>query len=391
MGNPVIIDAVRTPIGKRGGWLAGVSAPHLLAAPIFEVLERNGVAPSEVDQLIAGCVTQAGMQAMNVGRNAWLSRGVDFTAAATTIDCQCGSGLQASNFMQGLIATGAVKIGIGCGVEHMTGLPLGTAVYAAESRPKDENWPWKDEAQTQFDGAERIADLRGLTRDDLETLGVMSQQRAAAAWATDRYEREVMAIPDAPQLDKEGKPTGETLTVTRDQGLRETTRESLASLRPVAEGARHTAGTSSQISDGAAAVLWMDEDVAKAHGLTPRARITYHTMVGTDPYYLLDGPVHATQKMLDDTNYKLSDFDVFECNEAFASVFLSWQQVHDIPLDKANKNGGAIAVGHPVGATGARLLTTALYELERTDGELAFMTMCQGGALGIGTVIERLS
>ena len=179
-------------------------------------------------------------------------------------------------------------------------------------------------------------------------------------------------------------------TVAMDQGLRETTMESLARLKPVAEGALHTAGTSSQISDGAAAVLWMDSDVARARGLRPRARIAYHTMVGSDPYYLLDGPVYATQKMLAQSRFSLSDFDLFECNEAFASVTLSWQQVHDVPMDRINVNGGAIAIGHPVGSTGSRLITTALHELERTDGELAYITMCQGGALGVGTVLQRL-
>jgi acetyl-CoA C-acetyltransferase len=191
-------------------------------------------------------------------------------------------------------------------------------------------------------------------------------------------------------MDTEGKKTGETMTVTRDQGLRDTTLEGLAQLKPVAEGARHTAGTSSQISDGAAAVLWMDEDVARQRGLTPRARLAFHTMVGSDPYYLLDGPVHATQKMLDTSKYTIADFDLFECNEAFASVTLSWMTVHKIPPEKVNVNGGAIALGHPVGSTGSRLITTALHELERTDGERALVTMCQGGALGIVSVIERL-
>ena len=391
MGNPVIVEAVRTPIGKRNGWLSAVTAPYLLAEAQFGVIERAGVKPEEVDQLIGGCVTQAGQQASNVTRNAWLSRGVDYTAAATTIDCQCGSAQQANNFMAGLIATGGAQIGIACGIEQMSQIPLGTAAQARGlgGYYKDETWPWKDEAKTQFEMAERIAELRGFSKEDLDELGVRSQQRAATAWAEGRFEREVVPV-EAAQRDKEGNLTGESLTVAKDQGLRETTMESLVNLKPVFEGAKHTAGTSSQISDGAAAVLWMDEDVAKARGVKPRARIAYHTMVGTDPYYGLDGPAFATQKMLDQSGYKIGDFDIFEVNEAFASVVCSFQQVHDVPWDKINVNGGAIAIGHPVGSTGARLITTALHELERIDGELALVSMCQGGSLGIATVLQRI-
>jgi acetyl-CoA C-acetyltransferase len=351
-------------------------APQLLAEAQFGVLSRAGVAPEDVDQLIGGCVTQAGQQASNVTRNAWLSRGVDYTAAATTIDCQCGSGQQANNFMAGLIATGGAQIGVACGVEQMSQIPLGTSAMAMGNGGsfRDESWPWKDEPSSQFEMAERIAAMRGFSKQDLDEVGVRSQANAARAWADGRFEREVLPLGD----------------VVRDQGLRETTMESLAGLNPVYEGALHTAGTSSQISDGAAAVLWMDADVAAARGIRPRARIAFHTMVGTDPYYGLDGPVHATQKMLDQSKFSISDFDVFECNEAFASVFLSWATVHDIPLEKANVNGGAIALGHPVGSTGARLVTTALHELERIDGTLALITMCQGGSLGIATVLERL-
>jgi acetyl-CoA C-acetyltransferase len=389
MGEPVIVEAARTPIGKRNGWLSGVKAPALLAHAQFALLERTGIDAASVDQLIGGCVTQGGQQASNVTRNAWLSRGLNYTAAATTIDCQCGSAQQANNLMAGLIATGGAQIGIACGVEQMSQVPLGTAARGGGGYYKDADWPYPDEAGTQFEAAERIAKLRGLSREDLERLGAASQQHAARAWEEGRFDREVVAVV-APVVDDSFTPTGDTVSVTRDQGLRETTIESLAKLRPVVEGAIHTAGTSSQISDGAAAVLWMDSEVAAAHGLRPRARIAYHTMVGTDPYYLLDGPVFATQKMLDQSGYKIGDFDLFECNEAFAAVTLSWQQVHDIPVDKINVNGGAIALGHPVGSTGSRLITTALHELERTDGELAYITMCQGGALGIATVLQRL-
>jgi acetyl-CoA C-acetyltransferase len=316
--------------------------------------------------------------------------GDDFSTAATTVDCQCGSGQQANNFMMGVIATGGAQIGIGSGVEQMSQVPLGTAARGGGGYYKDDSWPWDEAENGQFGAAQRVADRRGITRDQTDAFGASSQHKAATAWAEGRFDREIVPVPDAPQIDKEGQPTGEVITVERDQGLRETTVEGLAKLAPVIPDTVHTAGSSSQISDGAAAVLWMDEDVAKARGVRPRARVAYHTMVGADPYYLLDGPVDATAKLLDQTDFTLDDFDIVECNEAFAAVVLSWAQVYDVDMDKVNVNGGAIALGHPVGCTGSRLITTALHELERRDGELALITMCQGGALGIATVIQRL-
>lgn len=390
MGSPVIVGAARTPIGRRGGWLAGVIAPQLLAVVQREVLDRVGVEPNDVDQLVGGCVTQAGQQASNVTRNAWLSMGVGYSPAATTIDCQCGSGAQANTFAMGLISTGGARVAIGCGVEQMSQVPLGTAVQGGGGHYRTDGWPWDDPENGQFGAAQRIADLRGLSRGDLDEFGAASQQKAAVAWAEGRFDREVVVVTEAPVTDGDGNPTGETMSVERDQGLRETTAEALANLRPVVPDTLHTAGTSSQISDGAAAVLWMDQDESQRRGLKARARIAYHTMVGTDPYYLLDGPVDATQKMLDQSGYTIADFDLFECNEAFAAVALSWQQVHDIPMEKVNVNGGAIALGHPVGCTGSRLIVTALHELERRDQERAFITMCQGGSLGIAIVLERL-
>lgn len=390
MGSPVIVEAVRTPIGKRGGWLSGMIAPKLLAVAQQEVIARAGVAPGEVDQLVGGCVTQGGQQASNVTRNAWLTTGVDYSPAATTIDCQCGSGAQANTFAMGLVATGGAQIAIGCGVEQMSQVPLGTAARGGGGYYKDDTWPWDDPPNGQFGAAQRVAERRGITREQLDEFGAASQAKAAQAWAEGRFDREIVAVPDAPQMDRDGNHTGETLTVTRDQGLRETSAESLAKLKPVIEGELHTAGSSSQISDGASAVLWMDSDVAEARGVTPRAKISYHTMVGSDPAFLLDGPVDATQKMLDQTDYGIGDFDIFECNEAFGAVALSWAQVHDVPMERVNVNGGAIALGHPVGCTGSRLITTALHELERIDGERAFITMCQGGALAIAIVLERV-
>ncbi|MBT95690.1 MAG: acetyl-CoA C-acyltransferase [Acidimicrobiaceae bacterium] len=391
MGEPVIVEAVRTPIGKRGGHLSGVIAPKLLATVQQEVLNRVGIDPAEVDQIVGGCVTQAGQQASNVTRNAWLSTGEDYSPAATTIDCQCGSGAQANTFVQGLIATGGAQIAIGCGVEQMSQVPLGTAARGGGGYYKDsETWPWDDPPNGQFGAAQRIAELRGITRQQLDEAGVASQEKAARAWNEGRFDEETITVVSAPIVGKDGNQTGEFHDVDKDQGLRETSLESLSKLAPVIAGDMHTAGTSSQISDGASAVLWMDKSAAENRGIKPRAKISYHTMVGSNPYYLLDGPVDATQKMLDQTNYSISDFDLFECNEAFASVMLSWAQVHDVPMDKVNVNGGAIALGHPVGCTGSRLITTLLHELERQDKELGFVTMCQGGSLGIAIVLQRI-
>jgi acetyl-CoA C-acetyltransferase len=241
----------------------------------------------------------------------------------------------------------------------------------------------------QFEAAERIAKRRGITREDIDAFGMQSQQKAKQAWAEGRFGREVSPI-DAPVLDEQRRPTGERQTVSRDQGLRDTTLESLSQLKPVIEGGIHTAGTSSQISDGAAAVLLMDEDKARALGLTPRARIVSQALVGAEPYYHLDGPVQSTARVLERAGMKMGDIDVVEINEAFASVVLSWARVHEPDMDRVNVNGGAIALGHPVGSTGSRLITTALHELERTDQSTALITMCAGGALSTGTIIERI-
>ncbi|MGW0039001.1 steroid 3-ketoacyl-CoA thiolase [Gordonia sp. NPDC003376] len=387
MGVPVIVDAVRTPIGKRAGWLSGLHAEELLGLTQRGLLERAGIDPNLVEQAIGGCVTQAGSQAGNVTRKAWLSSGLPEQTGATTIDCQCGSAQQANHLIAGLIATDTIDVGVACGVETMSTVPLGANVgtgagpYHADS--------WNVDLPNQFEAAERIARRRGITRDDIDELGVRSQQRAKQAWDERRFDREILAV-KAPERTKVGEFTGTVLDVTRDQGLRETTRESLAALKPVIEGGIHTAGTSSQISDGAAAVLLMDEARARALGLTPRARIRAQALVGAEPRFHLDGPVQATERVLSKAGMALSDIDLVEINEAFASVVLSWARVHDADMDKVNVNGGAIALGHPVGSTGARLITTALHELERTGGQTALITMCAGGAMATGTIIERI-
>ena len=303
------------------------------------------------------------------------------------MDCQCGSAQQANHLIAGLIATGAIDAGIACGIEAMSQVPLGANVgdQAGPRRPAT----WDIDMPNQFEAAERIARRRGLTRDDVEALGVRSQALAKQAWEEGRFDREVLEL-SAPQVDKEGNLTGETKVVNRDQGLRDTTAESLARLKPVLEGGIHTAGTSSQISDGAAAVLLMDEDKARALGLKPRARIIAQALVGSEPEFHLDGPVQATSRVLEKSGMKIGDLDLFEINEAFASVALSWAQVHEPDFDNVNVNGGALALGHPVGSTGSRLITTALHELERRNGSTALITMCAGGALATGTIIERI-
>ncbi len=387
MGTPVIIEAVRSPIGKRKGLLSGVHPATLLGAAQKAVIERAGIEPGMVEQIVGGCVTQAGEQAANVARNAWLSTGFPYEVAATTIDCQCGSGQQANHFVAGLIATGAIDIGIACGVEAMSRVGLGANVFNGPGFFQPEEWPW-DNAQTQFQAAERIAEKRGIGREEVDALGLASQRKALRAQDEGRFDREIVPV-EAPVMGDEG-PTGQKQTVVKDQGVRETSMDGLAGLKPVQEDGIHTAGNSSQISDGAAAVLWMSEEKAKELGMKPRGRIAHQALVGSDPYYLLDGPVDATERILKRSGRKMSDFDLIEINEAFASVVLSWARVHKPDMDRVNVNGGAIALGHPVGSTGSRLITTALHELERSDGSTALITMCCGGALATASILERI-
>jgi acetyl-CoA C-acetyltransferase len=388
MPNPVIVEAVRTPIGKRNGWLSGFHSAELLAHAQNEVVRRAGIEPNQVEQIIGGCVTQAGEQSNNVVRNAWLMTGNGYDVAATTVDCQCGSGQQANHLVAGLIAAGAIDVGIGCGIEAMSRVGLGMNVFNGPGFFQPEAWPW-DNPMTQFEAAERIANRRGISRQDVDAFGLSSQQKAIKAQSEGRFDRELMEI-EAPVRGEDGSLTGDKIQVTKDQGVRETSMDALAGLKPAAEGTMHTAGNSSQISDGAAAVLWMSEERAKDLGLRPRARIKAQVLVGDDPHYLLDGPVQATEKVLKKARMSMSDIDIFEVNEAFASVVLSWASVHKPDIDKVNVNGGAIALGHPVGATGSRLITTALHELERRNESVALVSMCCGGALATGTVLERL-
>jgi acetyl-CoA C-acetyltransferase len=385
VGNPVIVSAVRTPIGKRGGWLSGLHPAELLGIAQQAAVDRAGLDPATVEQAIGGCVTQAGEQALNITRTAWLNAGLPEQTGCTTIDCQCGSAQQATHLVAALIAAGTIEAGVSCGIEMMSRVPLGRNVGDARHRPE----AWDIDLPNQYAAAERIAARRRLTREDVDGFGLRSQQNAARAWAEHRFDREITPV-IAPELDSDGTPTGATTLVERDQGLRTTTAEGLAGLRPVLPDGLHTAGTSSQISDGAAALVLMDEEAARGQGLTPRARIVAQCLVGAEPYFHLDGPIQSTQRVLDRAGMKIDDIDVFEVNEAFASVVLSWSAVHHPDPDRVNVNGGAIALGHPVGSTGARLITTALHELERRDAGTALIAMCAGGALSTATILTRV-
>jgi acetyl-CoA C-acetyltransferase len=376
VGTAVIVEAVRTPIGRRGGTLSGLHAAEILGAAQAALLDRAGIEPAAVEQLAGGCVTQAGEQSSNVTRTAWLHAGLPYQAGCLTLDAQCGSAQHAVHLIAGLIAADAITVGVGCGVEAMSRVPLRSNVGTGVGSPRPDSWDI--DLPNQFVAAERIARRRGLSREQLDAFGLRSQQRAAAAAAAGRFDREITPVKTA------------DATIDTDGGLRETSAEALARLKPVLDDGLHTAGTSSQISDGAAAVLLADADRAKSLGLRPRARIVAQCLIGAEPYFHLDGPIAATQRVLAASGRTIADIDLFEVNEAFASVVLSWLQVLEPDEDRVNVNGGAIALGHPVGATGARLITSALHELERRDASTALITMCAGGAMATATIIERL-
>jgi acetyl-CoA C-acetyltransferase len=391
MRDAVIVEAVRTPIGKGkpiSGWLSGLHATKLLALSLQGVVERAGIEMDAVDQIIGGCVTQAGEQSCNVVRNAWLSLGKTFKVGATTVDTQCGSGQQANHMISAFIKAGSFDVGIGCGIELMSHVGLGANVINGPGYFQPADWPW-DSAPDQFTYAERLAKHRGVTREEADRFGLASQQKAIAARDAGHFRREILPV-DAPILGDDGQPTGQTRRVDTDQGIRPSNLETLAALNPVTPGGIHTAGNSSQISDGSAAILWMSGEKAKAYGLRPRARMRADVVVGTDPHFLLDGPVDATRAILKKTGMTLHDIDLIENNEAFAGVVLSWAKVFEPDMSRVNVNGGAIALGHPVGCTGTRLIVTALHELERRDKNTALITMCCGSAVGVGAIIERI-
>jgi acetyl-CoA acyltransferase len=381
----VIVEAVRTPIGRgheEKGYYKDVHPSNLLAKAYGELFERTGVDPAETGDVIAGCAQQFGEQGVNIGRNAWLEAGLPIETPATTIDRQCGSAQQAVNFAATLIASGVHDVAIGGGVEHMGHISFADGY----SVMKEHGAPFSPELMERYDlipqglSAEMIADKWEIPRSELDELGVRSQQLAAKATEEGRFDREI--VPFSVNGD----------TYSTDQGIRpETSIEVLSQLKPAfKEDGKITAGNSSQVSDGAAAVLLMTREKADALGLKPRARIFDQTTVGVDPVIMLTGPIPATRKLLERNGMAMDDIDLVEINEAFASVVAAWRRELDPDMDRVNVNGGAIALGHPLGSTGARLITTLLHEMERTDKEMGLVTMCCGGGLGTGTLIQRV-
>lgn len=362
----------------------------LLAAVLRELVDRSGIDPASVGQVIGGCVSQVGMQSFNIARTAWLTAGLPVTSPATTVDSQCGSSQQASNLATSLIGSGVIDVAVACGVEIMSQVPMGSSLSKGVGKAIPRTYFGHYEFTSQFEAAERIADKWGITRTDTDAFGLSSQQRAARAWAEDRFASQIVAM-DAPDLDDDGKPSQVTHRVERDEGLRDTTIEALGNLKPVArEDGIHTAGTSSQISDGAAAVLITTASKARALGITPIAKVVDTCLVGVDPVLMLTGPIDATHLLLGRNKMSMADIDLVEINEAFASVVLSWQRELQPDMSTVNPNGGAIALGHPLGGTGCILLTKAVHELHRADAETALVTMCCGGGLGTGTLLQRL-
>ena len=392
MRDVVIVEAVRTPVGRRGGGLSTSHSVDVLGTVQKALFDRTGVDPGEIGQVVGGCVGQVGMQTMNVTRTAWLTAGLPIEVPATTVDAQCGSSQQATNLAYALVASGTVDASVGCGVELMSRVGFGATIPKEpdSGAPVNRNYFAHFEMTSQFEGSERIADHWDITREECDTFGKLSQDRAARAWTEDRFATQIVPV-DAPVLDEAGKPTGETHRVDRDEGLRETTLEALAGLKPSGrENGVHTAGSSSQISDGAGAVLMMTAEKAEELGVEPLARIVDSCLVGSDPEFMLTGPIVATRKLLEENSMSISDIDVVEINEAFASVVLAWEKEVHPDMERVNPNGGAIALGHPLGGTGAILTTKAVHELQRTDTEHALVTMCCGGGLGTGTLLQRL-
>ncbi len=381
----VIVEAVRTPVGRgheEKGYYKDTHASTLLADTYTELIKRAGIDAAEVEDVVAGCVQQFGEQAINIGRNAWLEAGLPIETPATTVDRQCGSAQQAVNFAAALIASGVHDVAIGGGVEHMGHISFMDSMEVQ----KEHGFAFSPKLLERYDlvnqglSAEMIADKWEIPRSELDELGVRSHQLAARATEQGRFDREIVAM----------QVNGDTFTA--DQGIRpDSDVETLSKLKPAfKEDGKITAGNSSQVSDGAAAILLMAREKAEALGLTPRARIVDQTTVGVDPVIMLTGPIPATKKILERNGMTISDIDLFEVNEAFASVVAAWRRELEPDFDRVNVNGGAIAIGHPLGSTGARLLTTLLHEMERDDKQMGLVTMCCGGGLGTGTLIERI-
>ncbi len=396
MTTAVIVDALRTAGGKRHGKLSGWHPVDLAAETLKALVERNDLDPAVIDDVIMGCVMQAGAQAVNVGRNAVLAAGFPESVPATTVDRQCGSSQQALHFAAQGVMAGQYDVAVAAGVEVMSLVPMGASVGQGVGFPFGPTVSHRYEAVgglvPQGISAEMIADQWGLSREDLDRFSARSQQYAARATAEGRFEREIVPV-TLKHKDKETAKVSESgELVTTDEGIRpDTTVEGLAKLKPSFKpDGKVTAGNSSQITDGASAVLIMSEERASALGLTPRARFHAFALAGVDPVTMLTGPIPATAKVLERAKLALDDIDLVEINEAFASVVLAWEKEHHPDMDKVNVNGGAIALGHPLGCSGTKLMATLLNELERTGGRYGLQTMCEGGGLANATIIERL-
>ena len=382
MAEAFIIDAVRTPVGRRGGGLSGTHPADLGAHSISALVDRTGIDPSAVEDVVFGCVDTVGPQAGDIARTCWLAAGLSDEVPGTTIDRQCGSSQQAVHFAAQAIMAGTTDLVVAGGVQNMSAIPISAAMFAGQEYGFDDPFSgskgWEKRYGTQevnqFRGAEMIAENWDLTREEMEQFAVTSHERAIAARAEGRFEAEI-------------EPLGD---VTADEGPREPDLDKIRGLQPLVEGGRLTAALASQISDASAAILVASEQAVKDHGLTPRARIHHISVRGEDPIRMLSAPIPATRYALDRAGMSMDDIDLVEINEAFASVVMAWEKELGVDHAKVNVNGGAIALGHPLGATGARLMTTLLHELERTGGRYGLQTMCEGGGQANVTIIERL-
>ena len=387
MPEAYIIDAVRTPVGKRGGSLAGVHSADLGAHVLKALVERTGIDPGAVDDVIMGCCDTIGSQAGDVARTAWLAAGLPDHVPGVTIDRQCGSSQQAVHFAAQGVMSGTQDLVVAGGLQNMSAIPISAAMLVAQqygfSTPFAESPGWLerygDQEVSQFRSAEMIAEKWDISRVEMEEFALASHTRARTAIDEGRFTHEI-----APVVFPDGRSFG------TDECPRETSLEKMAGLKPLAEGGRITAAVASQICDASSAMLIASEQAVETHGLTPRARVHHLSVRGDDPIWMLTGPIRATRHALEKTGLSVEDIDLFECNEAFASVVLAWSRELDVPLDKVNVNGGGIALGHPIGATGTRLMTTLLNELERTGGRFGLQTMCEGGGQANVTIIERL-
>ena len=382
MAEAYIIDAVRTPVGKRGGALAGMHSADLGAHSVKALMDRTGVDPAAVDDVIMGCCDTIGSQAGDVARTAWLVAGLPDHVPGVTIDRQCGSSQKSVHFAAQGVMSGTQDLVVAGGLQNMSAIPISAAMLVADqygfTTPFAESPGWLarygDTEVSQFNSAEMIAEKWEITREQMEEFALASHERAKHAIAEGRFVNEIAPVGD----------------FDTDQCPRETSLEKMAGLQPLAPGGRITAGVASQISDASSAMLIASEQAVKDHGLKPRARVHHISVRGDDPIWMLTGPIRATRHALDKAGMSISDIDLFECNEAFASVVLAWMKELDVPHEKVNVNGGAIALGHPIGATGTRLMTTLLNELERTGGRYGLQTMCEGGGQANVTIIERL-